>query len=73
MFLGINYASESYLRDCGVDSTALPVQNTSKDSVRLKWTGRKSKIKQNRWNMDPNDRGLDPELNRDALQVFLTR
>ena len=57
-FLGINYVSESCLLGCGLDFTALPVQNVSQDSVGFNPTLRKSKTKQNSWKMDSNDRGL---------------
>ena len=50
--LGINRVSESCLLTCSLHFTPLPVQNPPQDSVRLKRTGRKPKIKQKSWYID---------------------
>ena len=52
----------------GVDSVPLLYRSKThhNDSVRFKWTVRKSKMKEKSWNVDPNDRGFHSKLNKDA-------
>ena len=59
--LGINRVSESCLLTCSLHFTPLPVQNPPQDSVRLKRTGRKPKIKQKSWYSDPSHHRLYPK------------
>ena len=66
VFLGINYVSEMSFLGCGIDSTALRVQNAPQASVHFKWTLRKSKMKQNSWNVDPHDRGFHNKFSKDV-------
>ena len=54
----INRVSESCLLGCSPHFTALPIQNAPQDSVRLKRTVRKPKIKQKSWYIDPSHHRL---------------
>ena len=67
--LGINRVSESCLLTCSLHFTPLPVQNPPQDSVRVKRTGRKPKIKQKSWNIDPSHHRLYPKSNYQEQQV----